>query len=199
MRIGGFEGFDLLGGKIGWEAILPELMLPFDFAFGLRGGRVAESDAIKSERLSQSSERIGRAAKKQAVIIDIKQERQAVGTEGLRQEIEVGQEVFLLVELGAGEEPAAIIEHIEHGPKPAGTRKIPVRRGVQLPQLANPTALPAANGGDGLLRTSGLGESVLDGPAAHLSTIQFEVAQTQDLAGDETVGGGWPGAQTGPQ
>ena len=71
VRIGSFEGFDLLGSKIGWQAILPELMFPFDFAFGLRCRRVAESDAIKSERLSQGGERIGRAAKEQAVVIDI--------------------------------------------------------------------------------------------------------------------------------
>src|SRR6266436_6361843 len=35
-------------------------MFPFDFAFGLWGGRVAESGTIKPERLSQSGERIGR-------------------------------------------------------------------------------------------------------------------------------------------
>ena len=89
--IGRLQGFDLFSGKIGWQAILPELMFPFDFAFGLWGGRVAESDAIKPERLSQSGERIGHAAKEQAVVIDVKQQRQAIGTEGLGQEIEVGQ------------------------------------------------------------------------------------------------------------
>ena len=43
---------------------MPVLVFALDFAFGLRGGSVAESDAIKVEGLTQGGEGLGRGAEK---------------------------------------------------------------------------------------------------------------------------------------
>ena len=64
-----------------------------------------------------------------------------------------------------------------------------MRRGVQLPELAEMAALPAADRGCGAaVIRFGMGEVMLDGPAADLSSIHAEVALTEHLAASEAVG-----------
>ena len=50
---------------------------------------------------------------KETVVIDVDLERAAVGQERSGQKIKVGPQEFALINLGAGEQAAAIIEHIE--------------------------------------------------------------------------------------
>jgi hypothetical protein len=64
-----------------------------------------------------------------------------------------------------------------------------VRRAIQLPEFADLGALPAADGRGGFRVGLGPGELVFDGPAADLGAIQFEAAEAQGFAGDETVVG----------
>jgi len=49
LRIGGFQGGDAFAGKVSGEPVLPELVFPFDFAFGLGCGRIEEGDAVELE------------------------------------------------------------------------------------------------------------------------------------------------------
>jgi len=99
--MGGGDGADGLGGAECREAVLPILMAALDFAFGLRGGGVAEGDAVEVERGAELGESVGDAGEKEAVAIDVEPQRQAVGEEGAREEVEVGEERFGGVDLRA--------------------------------------------------------------------------------------------------
>jgi hypothetical protein len=60
------------------------------------------------------------------VIIDVDFPGQAVFQEGLREEIQVRQEGFAFVNLGASEDSTAIIQHVEPREKMAAVWKPPV-------------------------------------------------------------------------
>ena len=61
-------------------------------------------------------------------------------------------------------------------------------RGVQLPEFAEPGALPAADGGADFLGRAGVGQFIFDGPTADLGAVEFEVMQAQGFGGGEVVG-----------
>lgn len=113
--VGLLEVRDRFAGKIGREAFLPELVFALDFAFGLRGWGIKEANVVELEGPAQLGEGVGGDGEKDGVIIDVELEGPAMGQEGGGQEIEVRQDEFPLVEFGAGEEAAAIIEQVEHG------------------------------------------------------------------------------------
>ena len=113
--VGGFDLGDLFAGKIGWEPALPELVLAFDFAFGLGRWGIKETDVVELERPTELSHRVGILREKDGVIIDVNLQRPAVDQEGGGEEIEVGQEEFSTIEFGTDKHAAAIVEHIEHG------------------------------------------------------------------------------------
>lgn len=94
-----------------------------------------------------------------------------------------------MVNSGGGENTTTIIEHVDHGKGLEAVWKPGMRRGVQLPEFAKVAALPAADRGGGALIRFGMGEVMLDGPAADLSPIHVEVALTEHLAASEAVGG----------
>ena len=94
-----------------------------------------------------------------------------------------------MVNSGSGEDPTAIIEHIDHGKGLETVWKPGMRRGVQLPELAKVAALPAADRGCGAVIRFGMRKVMLDGPAADLSSIHVERALTEHLAASEAVGG----------
>ena len=123
VRIGDGDFGDLFAGEVGRQTPLPELMFAFDFAFGLRGGGVEETDVIEFEGPAQLRERVGIMRAKDAVVIDVDLERASVGQESGRKEIEVGKQEFALVEFRARKEAAAIIEHVEHGESQFGVRE----------------------------------------------------------------------------
>src|SRR5713226_1536044 len=105
----------IFSGKIGGETFLPELVFAFDFAFGLRGWGIKEANVVEFESPAQLSYSAWGFGEKDTVIIDVELQGTAVGQEGCGEEIEVGQQEFSVVKLGADEEAAAIVEHIEHG------------------------------------------------------------------------------------
>ena len=111
---------------------------------------------------------------KDTVVIDVDLERTSVGQESGGEEVEVGEEEFALIKLGAGEQAAAIIEQVEHGAGKLGVGKPAVGRGVELPEFADLSALPAAHGGQNFFGRDGLGELVLECPAADLGAVEFE-------------------------
>jgi hypothetical protein len=55
VRVGFLDFGDALAGEIGWKALLPELVFPFDFALGLRGGSVNETNVVEAERRTELS------------------------------------------------------------------------------------------------------------------------------------------------
>src|SRR5207249_6695236 len=112
-------------------AALPELMFAFDFAFGLGRGGVAQADVVELERPAQLGEGVWLVREKDTVVIDVDLERASVRPESGGQEVEVGEQEFALVKFGAGEQAAAIIQHVEHGKGELGVRKPAVGRGVE--------------------------------------------------------------------
>lgn len=56
----------------------------------------------------------GIVGEKEAVVINTELQGSAVGPKSRREEGEVGEEEFAFVKLGACEDPAAIIQHVQH-------------------------------------------------------------------------------------
>ena len=124
---------------------------------------------------------------KEAVVIDVEPERASVRQESGGQEVEVGEQEFALVTFRAGEQAAAIIEHVEHGEGEPGVRKPAVGRGVELPEFADLRALPAAHGGQDSFGWNGMGEFIFDGPAADLGAVEFEGVKTEGFGSGEAI------------
>lgn len=146
MRIGLVEVGDIFAGEVSGQSFLPEEVGAFDFAFGLRGGGIAEGDAVEEKSPAQLGKRVWGMGEEEAVEIDIDFQGHSKFEEGGGQKIKVSQEVFGLVDFGAGEDAAAIIEHIDHGKGSGAAREPVMGRGVQLPEFADAAALPAPDG-----------------------------------------------------
>ena len=196
VRIGLRQIGDVFAGEVGGEAILPVLVFAFDFPFGLRCRGVAQGDAVEAEGLAELGKGVGDVGEEEGVEVHVEFQGQAAFAKGDREEVIIGQEVFVLVEFGAGEETAAIVEHIEHGKEAFRVREPAVRRGIQLPEFADLGALPAADEGGGFALGVGRGELMFEGPTADLGAIDFEITEAQDFAGGEAVVGGRSGRQT---
>ena len=110
-----------------------------------------------------------------------------MGLESGGQKTEVRQEEFALVEFGTGEQAAAIIEHIEHGKGELGVGKPAVRRGVELPEFADLSALPAAHGGQNFFWREGVSQLVGERPAANLGAVELEGVQAEGFGSGEAV------------
>jgi hypothetical protein len=111
------------------------------------------------------------------VIIDVDLQGQAVFQEGGWQKIQVSQQGFAFVNLGAGEDATAIIQHVEQREKVLAIREPPMGRGVQLPQLTNLTTLPSPNGSRWTVVRFGVSEVMLDSPTPNLSPRQLVLAE----------------------
>ena len=179
----------LLTGVVGRQAPLPEEVTPFDFAFGLWGWSVTEADTVEVQSSAQLGQGVGVMGEEQAMEIDIDFQGQAIGDEGGGQEIEISQEDFAFIDFGAGEDAAAIIEHVEHGKEPGAVGEPRMGRSIQLPEFADLAALPTFNRSRRAEVGPGVGEFVFHGPATNLGTIELVLAQSEHLAGSEAVGG----------
>lgn len=71
LRIGLIEIGDVFTGEVGGQALLPEEMCALDFALGLRGGGVAEGDAVEVKGLAQLGERFGIMREEEAVKVHV--------------------------------------------------------------------------------------------------------------------------------
>ena len=100
---------------------------------------------------------------------------------------QVGQKQFLLIDFGAGEDAAAVIQHVEHGKEDGRVGKPGVGRGVQLPEFTDPAALPTFDRRGGAVIGLGMGEVVFQGPSANLSPVDFVAATAEDFAGRKAV------------
>ena len=173
--IGGERRGDGFGGEEGWQPALPVLVLPFNFALGLRGAGEPEGDAIKVKGRAELGQGVRAVGEKHAVAVDVKFERQAVFDKGGGEEVEVGQEIFRVIDRGPGADPGAVIQQIQQWIMAFVPGEPPVRGGVQLPQRADFEALPAARGGG----WTGLGQRVRQAmcqrPAPDSGRIQGQV------------------------
>jgi len=187
LRIGRCDFGNLFTGEVGGEAALPELMFAFDFAFGLGRWGIPETDVIKLECPAQLGQGVRIVGEKETVVIDVDLEWATVGQESGGEKIEVGEQQFAFVDLRAGEQAAAIVQHVEHGEGKLGVRKPAVRRGVELPEFTDLRALPAAHRGQDFLGRDGMGELVCQRPAADLSAVEFEGVQAEGFGSGEAV------------
>ena len=87
--VGPIEFEDAVGGEKGWKAFLPVVMAAFDFSLGLRGWRIAELDAVEVEGLAELGEGVGIVGVKERVEVHIQCQREAVGFEDGREEVQV--------------------------------------------------------------------------------------------------------------
>ncbi len=188
VAVSGLEGFNMFGGKESRQTLLPELVVSLHFALGLGSWGVAEGDAVEMQSPAQGGECLGDGAEEEAVEIDVENQGQSVGGEGLGQEVVVGWQDFAVVDFGAGENPTAVINQVEHRENLLRVRKIGVRRGIQLPEFADLAALPAANRRGSLGDLGRRGQFVLDGPSPDLGAVEFKVIQAEGFAGSEAVG-----------
>lgn len=129
------------------------------------------------------------------MIIDVNFQWQPKLQECLGQEIQVSQQSFALVNLGPGEDSAAIIEHIEQREEQITVWKPAMRRSIQLPQLADLTALPTSNRSRRPVIGFGMSQVIFHGPTPDLSASELVVAEAIDLAGCKAIGSGRLAAQ----
>ena len=71
MRVGLIEVGDVFAGEVGGQALLPEEVRAFDFAFGLRGGSLAEGNAIEVKGSAQLGEGVWDMGEEEAVEVDV--------------------------------------------------------------------------------------------------------------------------------
>ena len=144
-RVGCGGRADRFGGEEGGQAALPVLVLAFDLAFGLRGARIAQGDAVKVQGLPQLGEGLGALGKEQTVAIDVKFQGQAMLGESGGQEVEVSEQVFTVIDRGSGADARAVIQQIQERIMFSVAGEPAMRRGVELPERADFQALPAAH------------------------------------------------------
>jgi hypothetical protein len=186
--VGVFDLGDVFAGEIGREPALPELVFTLDFALGLGRWSIKETNVIELEGRAELGQRVGILGEKHGVIIDVDLQGPSVGQESGGQEIQVGEQEFAVVEFGADEQAAAIVNHIKHGKVQRTGGEPAMGRRVQLPEFADLGALPAADRGVRALRRSGMSITILEGPAADLGAVELEGMQTQGFRGREAVG-----------
>ena len=193
--VGPGEFDDLVGGQEGDEAFLPVVVAAFDFAFGLRGWGIEEVDAVEVEGRPELSEGVGVVGVKERMVIHVKNQGQTVGLEDAGEEVEVGEQGFVLVEAGTGVEARGVVEDVQQDLFVGATGQPGVRAGVVLPEGAVVAGLPAFDGfGDGFEAGVG-GELMFEGPAADAGAVGFEVETTEEFAGGGAVGGRWFGGE----
>jgi hypothetical protein len=177
VRVGYLDVDDALAGEIGGQALLPELVFAFDFALGLRGRSVKETNVVEAECGAELGQRVRGLSEENGVIIDIELKGSSVGQEGGGEEIKIGEKKFAVIEFGADEKAAAIVEHVEHGEVEGAAREPVVRRSIKLPEFADLRTLPAADWSRRLLSGGAVGIAILQGPVAYLSPIELEVVE----------------------
>ena len=70
-------------------------MAALDLALGLRRGGVAKTHAVKVEGFAELGERTGDVGEEEGMAVNAEGERETVGEEGGREEVEVSEEILL--------------------------------------------------------------------------------------------------------
>src|SRR5258708_39967752 len=112
-------------------------MAAFDFAFGLRGGSVAQGDAIEVEGSAQLGKSIRGVGEKERVIVHIERQWQAGDGEYAREKIQVCQQRFGRIKTSPGIIASGIIENIQENLF-IGTARPPTMRARVLTPKGSP-------------------------------------------------------------
>ena len=96
--VGPFQFDDTICREQGWESFLPVIVAAFDFAFGLGCRGIAEGHSVEVQGRAELGEGLWGVGKEEGVVVDIESQGQAVGLKGTRQEVEVSQEGFGVIE-----------------------------------------------------------------------------------------------------
>jgi hypothetical protein len=193
--VGLAEFADVLGGQAGHAAFLPIVVAAFDFAFGLERWGIEELDAIAVEGLAPLGEGVRIVGVEEGVVVHVEDQRQAVGLEDAREEIQVGQEGFAGVEARPSVEAGGVVEDVQEDLLVGVAGPPRVRGGVILPERDVIAGLPAFDGfACGLAAGVGV-KWVFDGPAADTGAVSFEVEAAVQFAGGSAVGSGWLGGE----
>ena len=179
-------GADPLAPEVGGEAVLPDEVHALDLPLGLR--RVREHERYVEELQPPAELReLAVLAPEEPCLVHVYLERQPVAGEDPVEQVQVRWDALARVETASDLHAAAVVEHVQklvHGPVPA---EEPVRRRVELPQLADRPPLPPPDvGGRARLRNGDL-DSVVDGPVAHLAAVDRMPEQPAKLACREGV------------
>jgi hypothetical protein len=75
--VGRFQIDNAIRRQLGRQMLLPIIVMPFDFAFGLRRWRVAQSQPVELQSRSQLRQCFCKRGKEKAVVIDIEGARDA--------------------------------------------------------------------------------------------------------------------------
>ena len=113
--VGPFEFEDLIGAQEGRETFLPVGVTAFDFAFGLRGRGVAQRDTVEVEGLTELGEGVEVVRVERGMVVHVEGQGQAMGLEGTRQKIEMGQEGFAGGEAGSGVVTGGFVQQVQQG------------------------------------------------------------------------------------
>jgi hypothetical protein len=194
-RVGAGQFADLVGGQEGREALLPVIVAALDFAFGLRGGGVAQGYAVEVQGRAQLGESVRVVRVKEGVVVHVEGQRQAVRLEGAGEEVQVGQEGFTGVKPGADVEAGGVVEQIQQALLGGRAGQEGMGRGIVLPERAVVAGLPALDGFGGGFEAGVGSQLVRAGPAADAGPIRFEVEPATQFAGDGAVRARWLGGE----
>lgn len=102
---------DLFAGKEWREAVLPRLVVAFDFSLGLRGWGVAEGYPVEAKGVAE----LGGAGmgEEDGVKVDVDFQWESVSKEGSGQQIQVGEQVFGSIDFGVEVQAGAIIQQVQ--------------------------------------------------------------------------------------
>jgi hypothetical protein len=78
---------NVIGGQEGRQAFLPEVVAAFDFAFGLRGGSIAQGHAVEVEGGAQLGQGVGVVGVEEGMVVHVKDQGQAVGAKDSGEEV----------------------------------------------------------------------------------------------------------------
>ena len=110
--------------------------------------------------------------------------------EGGGQEVEVGEQIFVVIDGGPGADARAVIQQIQEGIVFLVAGEPAVRRGVELPERADFQALPAAGRGGRTRGRERMSQVLRDGPTAHGGGIDEEAQPPMHLRGGAAIGRG---------
>lgn len=189
--IGKFDVADVVSGEESWQSLLPEVVATFDLSLGLRGRSVKEGHTVEVESGAQLSESFRGVGEEKGMIIDVERQRQAVGREDLREEIQMSQKVFSAIKACPQIVTGGIIEDVEEHLFIGLAGQPTMRRSIVLPECAQVAGLPALDWLRLGLETSIGCELVLDSPTTDAGPVGFEVEAAKQFAGGSAIGGRW--------
>ena len=113
--IGPVQFEDVLGCQEWGQTFLPVVVTAFDFAFGLRSGRVVQGDSVEVQSRSQLGQSLRRVGEEKGVIVDIEGQGQALSQKSAGQKVEVSEQSFAVVEASTGIVAGGVIQEVVQG------------------------------------------------------------------------------------